>query len=159
MNVYHILNDRRHLAKAFEKRKGKPKGAFWLAFIDGNNIKHVNDTYGHIVGDKVINNIIEVLLNNLRKEDELFRYGGDEFVVLLHDFTKEDCEAWNARISQELNKDEQLVQQVGEMSVSIGFAQFIGQDLESLIDAADKEMYRVKKSTKGIRGFINRLLA
>ena len=59
------------------------KGCFML--IDIDDFKHVNDTYGHETGDKVLTEVATALTNVFRKEDVIGRYGGDEFVVFMPD--------------------------------------------------------------------------
>ncbi len=121
--------------------------ADWLAslvMIDFDNLKAINDTYGHLAGDMVLQNISKLIKESLRANDLFFRFGGDEFVIIL-----EDCEADLAqKIAKRLNHDilkssESLPYIV---SISYGIAKLThNSDLKKVIHEADLNMYQDKK--------------
>ncbi|WP_148498302.1 sensor domain-containing diguanylate cyclase [Paenibacillus sp. HGH0039] len=125
-------------------------GELVVCFVDINNLKEVNDRYGHAEGDSLINKACEVLQRNLEPEDYLFRYGGDEFVLVFH--TRPDAAdlIWS-RIREDLLILSREPDSPFPVSVSHGFfAVGPGTDMSAaeVIEAADKEMYIEKHSYK-----------
>jgi len=117
-----------------------------LLVIDIDHFKQVNDQHGHALGDEVIIEVANRIQASIRTTDMLFRYGGEEFVVLL---TNSDCEASYdiaERILQSVREIEvQLAGQSLDISVSIGLACRDAQDdRHSLFNRADKAMYAAK---------------
>ena len=76
--------------KEFRARFSRKNEVFSVAFIDLDRFKEINDTYGHIVGDKVLKDFVKYLKDCFRITDHIFRFGGDEFLVLLPDTEDED---------------------------------------------------------------------
>lgn len=62
--------------------------SYAILLLDLDHFKRVNDTYGHIVGDQVLIQLAQILKQNLRTDDLLGRYGGEEFLIIIHNFTK-----------------------------------------------------------------------
>ncbi len=119
--------------------------AYTVLVIDGNRIKHINDTYGHHAGDEVINTIADCMRQVFRSSDYLVRTGGDEFVVVLS-----GCSASNATILAEKLKrtviKRRLINTNIQFSVSIGMATSKnGDSLEQVIIRADESLYEDKK--------------
>jgi diguanylate cyclase (GGDEF)-like protein len=77
---------------------------FSLILIDVDNLKEINDTYGHIAGDKVIEIVGQAIKKCIRKEDAGLRYGGDEFIILLFNQDKKAAYRVIERIRKEINK-------------------------------------------------------
>jgi diguanylate cyclase (GGDEF)-like protein len=119
-----------------------------VLFLDLDRFKRVNDEFGHLVGSQTLRQLSGVLLQCIRQVDTLARYGGDEFTILL---TDTDLET-GRRVAERIRRT------VGEtlfeggrdapirLSISIGVACFPGDghDRDSLLDVADKAMYRAK---------------
>ena len=127
--------------------------------IDIDNFKQVNDTYGHMAGDKVIKTLAHFLTNKLRKTDIVGRYGGEEFAVIMPDTTKYDA----YRVIDKLRKDFGQISHTYEatsfkVSFSCGIASFpenIEQD--NIIEHADQCLYLAKeKGRNQVVHFINR---
>jgi diguanylate cyclase (GGDEF)-like protein len=122
---------------------------FAVLFVDLDKFKQVNDHYGHDEGDRVLIEVGLRLQNALRKEDEVARFGGDEFIVYLPGVADEDAAlAIAEKIYAVLNKP--ILMANGEhcqIGASIGGALYPadGPDLETLLKVADKRMYSVKK--------------
>jgi len=110
-----------------------------LAVLDIDNFKRYNDTNGHLSGDKLLREIAQFFLERLRNADKVFRYGGEEFTILLPQTFKADAAGLIERIHQEQRKSFPL-------TVSIGLAAFPEDSRlkDGLIEVADKAMYKAK---------------
>lgn len=120
-----------------------------LVFLDVDGLKTVNDTYGHLHGDRVLKGVAGVIGGVIRSSDLAFRFGGDEFVILLPDTPKEDAQAVVTRLEERLSgKGSNGTGEVAPLaSVSVGSATF-PEDAGSaweLIDAADRASYHDKR--------------
>jgi diguanylate cyclase (GGDEF)-like protein len=117
----------------------------WLAILDIDHFKRINDVYGHVYGDEVILLIAQKMRANFRHNDVLFRFGGEEFVILLS-----AADAAIAQISLERFRAAVAAfefPQVGHVTVSIGYARVGEHDYpEVAIDCADKALYFAKKN-------------
>ncbi len=123
-----------------------------VLFIDLDGFKAVNDTYGHEKGDVVLKTVAERLPKIVRANDICFRFGGDEFVVLLRDVKDRLHPCLVARrlihsVSQVISLDESASAKVGA-SIGIASFPFDGKDMEELLKNADEAMYRAKKLGK-----------
>jgi len=74
-----------------DRRRGDDKHDIFLAILDLDRFKHINDSYGHLIGDEVLSTFTNIMRRTLRDHDMLFRYGGEEFMVLLRDITPESA--------------------------------------------------------------------
>jgi diguanylate cyclase (GGDEF)-like protein/PAS domain S-box-containing protein len=120
-----------------------------LLFIDIDGFKHVNDSYGHLVGDKLLKNIAQRLRDCVRKSDTVGRFGGDEFVVVLNGIDSVGSVLFIAEnIRLELEKTYQFDSLNLQLSPSIGVARYPdnGADEQQLIQYADQAMYRAKNA-------------
>lgn len=122
-----------------------------IIFIDLNDFKIINDTYGHDAGDKILLRFSERLRGVLRASDTFARYGGDEFVLIIENMIniKEINKIiLNLRkaIDQSFNIDSQII----ELNISIGYSIYPddGEDIDSLIKQADSRMYQDKQAGK-----------
>ncbi len=147
------LFNARHLYTLLQEqliRPGTPP--FSLLFMDLDRFKSINDTHGHLVGSRLLMEVGEMIKRVVGTANPAFRYGGDEFVVLLPNMTKaQGCEMavklFNTlRSSRFLTKEELSL----ELRGSFGMATFPedGQDIEAIIKAADDMMYHVKGTTR-----------
>ncbi len=114
--------------------------------IDIDTFKQINDNYGHPVGDRVIEEIGNLIRKSLRKYDHAGRYGGEEFFIILPNTTGQQAYAWAERFRESL---EALTITHGKESIlitaSLGVAQFrIGESREGWVSRADRAMYRAK---------------
>jgi len=127
-----------------------------VLFLDLDRFKLVNDRYGHMVGSQTLRNLSQLLLRCVRQVDTLARYGGDEFTILLVDTPHEAALAIAERIRRTVEEHHFEVVNPGtrqapeeahlRLQISIGVASFPGHasERDSLLDAADKAMYRAK---------------
>ncbi|MGE0172221.1 MAG: GGDEF domain-containing protein [Oligoflexales bacterium] len=141
------------LALEAEIRRSQRFGTpFCLLFIDLDNLKPINDKFGHIAGSQVLKHIAQVLKEDLREVDSVFRYGGDEYVVLLLEANTNVGRITAERIRQKIESTEFRVEDGHTVNVtaSIGVANCPehGKDKATLLRLADESMYRSKKSGK-----------
>jgi diguanylate cyclase (GGDEF)-like protein len=123
------------LARA--RRFGRP---LTLAFLDIDRFKQINDSRGHAFGDRVLQDVAEVLHTSIRPMDIVGRYGGDEFVVGI----VEASEAAARPVAERIHRHRATLA-VPDVTVSIGLAGLRGNDsLDSLLARADAAMYRAK---------------
>lgn len=147
-----LLKDRLNQAIAHATRD---KRLLSLLFIDLDNFKTVNDTFGHNMGDQLIQETAKKIQSVIRTGDTVARFGGDEFVVLLFAPENEDYVSNVVqRISQEVTTSFSHDGQTLNIGSSIGIAMFPedGLTAETLMMKSDRAMYRAKASNKG--GFL-----
>ena len=121
-----------------------------LLAIDIDDFKHINDSYGHIAGDKILIYIAKILKRTLREGDKVFRFGGEEFVVVLNRIKEDQCNDIANRLIR-LISDNKLIYQGNNIgvTVSVGATKLaVGDTPDSFIARADKALYRSKQSGK-----------
>lgn len=126
-------------------------GILSICYFDIDNLKVVNDTYGHVEGDNYILHVISAIRTFIRKEDVLSRIGGDEFVVTLAGRSMDKVTSFAADINFELNECRNRHQLSYNLGVSCGFATFdpeLDQTAQDLIEIADRQMYINKQYKK-----------
>lgn len=132
---------------ARSKRYARPLS---LLMIDIDWFKNYNDYHGHQKGDEVLKKVARLLAQNVRNIDRVYRYGGEEFVVLLPEVDKEGglacAERLRRRVEQEPIEGEAESQPSGKLTISVGVASFPldGDTKEKLLEAADSALYRAK---------------
>ena len=122
-----------------------------LMMIDVDNFKTYNDRYGHLVGDRVLKIVAQVLKETVRTVDLVARYGGEEFSVLLLKTPWDGAKMVAERIRQRVEEQEIAAnQQTTHVTVSIGVAELIPafKDVEVFIDSADQALYQAKAEGK-----------
>lgn len=131
------------------------KNNFYVIFIDIDDFKQINDTYGHECGDILLQAIAQRLKNNLRGKDIVGRYGGDEFVALVHhpDSSHQadiNIEQILARLMGVSKVPYQIKNKSLTVTLSFGVAEFPnhGDTIEKLLSCADRAMYSSKESGK-----------
>lgn len=139
-----LLAERVEFALAMAKRDA---GSFALLFLDLDRFKHINDSLGHLFGDRVLVDVAERLKGCVRQVDTVARLGGDEFVMLVHHADAQGAEATARRVLDALAKPFVLEGMAFNVTSSIGIALYPhdGQNLNDLIKNADAAMYRVKE--------------
>ncbi|THU01555.1 GGDEF domain-containing protein [Lampropedia puyangensis] len=129
----------------------------WLAIIDIDNFKQINDQFGHLYGDEVLILVANLLRQNFRNTDRVFRYGGEEFVVLLR--AADQATAVGVLERLRLSVEGFRFPQVGLVTVSIGFSHAGNFMLADLLDQADRALYYVKRNGKNQVAYYQELLA
>lgn len=149
--LYNFRSFREIFGREFERflRYGRN---LTMVMIDLDDFKGINDTLGHQEGDKVLQSVAGIVQRNLRKTDYGFRYGGDEFVVLLPDQDAVQSEMFARRILAAVRKQFRGVSPYpSSFSLSIGIADcgsIASLDGEELVGRTDGALYRAKKSGK-----------
>lgn len=142
------LHDRRESDKladtaatdSLEQNKGE-----YLAVLDLDKFKRINDTYGHLIGDEVLLTFANILRASLRDNDRSFRYGGEEFIVVLSEVSPDQAALVLERLRG--NVERHSFPQVGQVTVSIGYTLIDRQDLPTrIIEEADKALYYAKEN-------------
>ncbi|MEK6779615.1 MAG: diguanylate cyclase, partial [Candidatus Deferrimicrobiota bacterium] len=147
------LYNRRHfhsLAVKEMERARRSKGHFALLLIDVDNFKKYNDTYGHAEGDVVLRSLGELIMKSFRAMDSGFRFGGEEFSVLLTDTTAEQAMIPAERLRRRFSEMEFLPVPGGDpvrVTISIGISEYLeGYTLDDLTRFADLAMYAAKNN-------------
>ncbi len=150
------LYNQRKLYKDIDKniKVAKLKNeSFSLVFLDLDNFKNVNDGHGHLVGTNLLLQVAQVIRQVIRDTDYIYRYGGDEFVIILPTAKAENAKKIGERLLSMI-KAHDFQAEGGKsfrLSTSIGIAEFPrdAQDRKSILAIADKMMYEAKKSGRG----------
>ena len=118
-----------------------------LVVIDVDNMKEINDTHGHIVGDTALFDVAQVMRAQLRKDDVCVRWGGDEFVLLLPYTGVTDAKKLMERVQTAISGH--AFKTTTRLTCSFGIASMqAGQNLDTLMEQADQSMYEAKKMGK-----------
>ncbi len=138
-----LLTDRVEFALAMAQRDGEP---FAVLFLDLDRFKHINDSLGHLFGDRVLVDVSERIKSCLRQVDTVARLGGDEFVMLVHHADAARAEATARRVIEAMSRPFVLDGLSFTVTCSIGIALYPndGSSMEELLRHADKAMYSVK---------------
>jgi diguanylate cyclase (GGDEF)-like protein len=140
-----LLEDRMEQAVTFAKRN---RNHFALMFVDLDQFKPVNDSYGHDVGDELLKSVAQRLNSCIRKSDTVARTGGDEFIIVLSEINKrDDAGVVCSKVLDELSRPFFIMGNEIEISGSIGISVYPkdGEELDTLKANADIAMYHAKK--------------
>ena len=143
-----LLNKRAWTEYTIEQLNRKDHSTRWLAIIDIDDFKHINDTYGHIFGDQVIRRVAEIMQVLVGQRGVIGRFGGDEYVILLEKVaTREQLKTLLKTIAKEfaLAFDPKI-----HVTASIGVSEYPvdGAEYEELMRKADKALYLAKEKGK-----------
>ena len=149
MRILHNLaggDDKRVKALHLPRRRSQHPAAqdHWLGVLDIDHFKNVNDKFGHMIGDEMLILVSTLMKNSFRAHDMLFRFGGEEFVMLL-----KPMEDSNARVAFErIRKKVEAFAfpQVGHITVSIGYVRMrLGDQPSTILEHADAALYWAKE--------------
>lgn len=144
--------NRRALDSYLDKvcEKGHLNHELHILMLDIDDFKSINDEYGHVAGDKLLIYITKLLRKTLRDGDKLFRYGGEEFIIILNRVKNDSCMDIAKRIL-ELVRSNRLIYQGKSLfvTISIGATRYHDGDTPTtLVERADKALYKSKNSGK-----------
>jgi len=125
-------------------RRGIEGGLTWLGMIDIDHFKRVNDTHGHLIGDEVLLLLSRLMRTSFRFSDQLYRFGGEEFVVLMRCAGSENAALAMERLRH--NVERYAFPRVGHVTVSIGFTGVRpGDSPAGAFERADRAVYYAKE--------------
>ena len=145
------LFNRRHFENEFEREFRRTKrynNDFSIAIIDIDFFKKINDTYGHSCGDYILKEVAFLMKNNFRQTDTVFRYGGEEFVVLLTETPHQTACVPLERLRKRIENNKFLFNNQ-EIKVTISIGTTSKTDFEkaqNMFDLADKALYEAKNN-------------
>lgn len=146
-----LMNRRRlekHLGEMLASRHRGRRGddrrrSDFLAVLDIDHFKSVNDTFGHLFGDEVLLSFANLMRRSLREGDNCYRYGGEEFIILLRDLAREQVMAVLQRLRGYVANH--VFPQAMHITVSIGFTQVGAQQFPAeIVEEADRALYYAK---------------
>jgi diguanylate cyclase (GGDEF)-like protein/PAS domain S-box-containing protein len=141
-----LLKDRLTQAISMARRNNHQLA---VLFLDLDGFKHINDSLGHAIGDRLLQSVSSRLSASVRKSDTVSRQGGDEFVILLSEVTHAaDAATSAAKIITEIAKEHSIGEHRLRVTASIGVSTYpdSGEDAETLMKNADTAMYHAKES-------------
>lgn len=116
----------------------------WLAVCDIDKFKSINDNFGHLIGDEVLIMLGQLMRQSFRFDDQLFRFGGEEFVVVLQPASQESAFNTLERFRKDVANT--VFSRVGHVTISIGFSHLLPYDTPTdVIDRADEALYYAKQ--------------
>jgi diguanylate cyclase (GGDEF)-like protein/PAS domain S-box-containing protein len=133
----------RHLKLAMRKKQG-----VFLLFCDVDGLKQINDTYGHLEGDRALSDAADVLRRTFRSADIIARLGGDEFTVFPLEAVDASTELLSERLAAALDAHNAQSRRPWQLRMSVGFARFDPDSpwtIESLLEEADRRLYEEKR--------------
>ncbi len=128
------------------KRANRYNGNFSVLMLDLDNLKHINDTYGHATGDLVLRSLAKICRSCVRKIDCVARFGGDEFAILLPETSANQAQNIIERLREQIaNLTIESAHATIGFTVSIGISEYQKTDtLQSLLERADRGLYQAK---------------
>jgi len=141
-----------------EERRSKPatEVGHWLGVVAIDPLKRVNDQFGHLYGDEVLILVANLLRSSFRGQDRVFRFGGEEFVVLLRSTTQEQARKIFERFRVNVEKHD--FPQVGRVTVSVGYASISTESPVVILGHADQALYYAKENGRNRVCFYDELV-
>lgn len=129
----------------FHEESHKKQDRYSILMLDIDHFKKINDTYGHLIGDQVLNTVGSILSSNIQEGDFAARYGGEEFLVVLPNRDVEETQKIAGRIQNMLKSTELPIE--NDLTFSAGIASNQeAQDITELLKLVDERLYRAKKT-------------
>ena len=143
-HAFAIAPHEAHSVDNNERRHSGNAKSHWLAVVDIDHFKQVNDQYGHLYGDEVLILVANILRTSFRSHDRIFRFGGEEFVILLRSTTLDDARKIFDRFRQHVQDYD--FPQVGNVTVSLGFVSISHETPVVILGHADQALYHAKEN-------------
>lgn len=130
-----------------EQYSRRTQSPFSIALLDIDFFKKYNDHYGHQLGDQALKQVAEIISSTLRSSDRVFRYGGEEFLILMPGSNDVQAERCAERVRQAImnNKIPHCQSTFEVLTISVGLAESDNTDWQELIKSADKALYHAKE--------------
>ena len=143
------LSNYRHLSETLEseiKRSERTTRPFAVLLFDLNGMKRINDSFGHLAGNRALCRLADIFRSSCRSIDTAARYGGDEFAIILPETSSLEADAVGRRICEQLRND----REEPLLTLCFGFAVYPenGTTIEALFHAADRALYKMKDQHK-----------
>lgn len=122
--------------------------------LDIDYFKMINDTYGHSVGDRVLVEVSSIIKSTLRSCDNVGRYGGEEFLIIIRDVSLEQGIIICERIRETIENHEWSIDGL-RTSVSIGLSEITGNHTDSIVNKADELLYKCKSNGRNQLAYEN----
>lgn len=155
--VSKLIHERNYLSKLVKKDSltglnnrrilGDIKEYSAVAMCDIDDYKHVNDLYGHPIGDTIIKNVSHILQNCVDEKDTVCRYGGDEFLIIFSECSEDDIHK-KLEMIRKMAESKLVVSNGKSITISFGLAINNGESLGDLIEKADIALYKSKQNGK-----------
>lgn len=127
------------------RRRHHDDGSYWLAVVDVDHFKRVNDQFGHLYGDEVLLLLARIMRESFRHQDKLFRFGGEEFVVVIRAGSEHEVEAALERFRAATAS--YAFPQVGTVTASVGYTHILPHDtIPEIVGRADEALYFAKEN-------------
>lgn len=149
---------RRNLAQTDLPRRSTDDVKHWLCVADLDHFKRINDQFGHLYGDEVLILFARLLESIFREEDQLYRYGGEEFIAIFRTRSRQDAKSVCERLRETVETHD--FPRIGHITVSIGVVEITDQEGTSgVIDQADRALYFAKEHGRNQVRFYRDLLS
>ncbi len=152
LNTYYVPVDGGHV----ERRTTGTDYEHWLAVVDIDHFKNVNDQFGHVYGDEVLILLANILKTSFRDQDRVYRFGGEEFVVLLRATNLEHASKSFERLR--LCVENYEFPQIKKVTISLGFVKISHDTPVAILGHADQALYFAKKNGRNRVCFYDQLL-
>lgn len=141
-----LLNHEVSILRLEQELKGAQYGSGMVSmiFADIDNLKEINDNYGHLAGDAVIKAVASTLRKTVRSSDIVGRYGGNEFIIILPNTNINAAHALWARICKTMETAH--IHDGVKVTLSCGISEFTGEELHDFIKATDEKLYAAKRA-------------
>jgi diguanylate cyclase (GGDEF)-like protein len=129
---------------------GEKSGRFGAIFIDLDNFKHINDTYGHLEGDTALRTAVSIIKSSIRRSDIVARFGGDEFVIIVHNTNQREMEKILIRLSEGFFRFNSGRKGLYPLSYSVGYGVYNPKkgDVWQFMNHVDHMMYQNKNQKR-----------
>ena len=146
-NIGKILGNIARLGADSSGQRRRPRDGYqhWLAVVDVDHFKRINDQFGHLYGDEVLLLLARIMRQSFRQQDKLFRFGGEEFVVMLRAATETEVHCALERFRRAV--EDYSFPQIGRVTASIGYTMIKPEDtIPEIVGRADDALYVAKES-------------
>lgn len=148
------IYNRRKIEEIYEielNRVKRYKHELSIIFFDIDDFKNINDSFGHHNGDEILTKISALINDNIRKTDFIGRWGGDEFLIILPETSKNEAKIVVDTLEKILRNHDFGIKNLPKISCSFGISEYSSNDtFDSLLTKADDEMYKIKRERKNI---------